>query len=843
MARRRSNISFDRVNGKTVVFSGGINEGIANLELRPGDLFKCVNYEEIDGAYHGYSSVEGFERIDGQTSPSDIEVTLMFDSGVANTETNFLYESEDEEDTLDHSSNEVPVDLSQAVYDNSRKKFGEGSWRNFNGSPIMTIDDTTFDLNDTEWTIDGHFQVSSPLQEAVLVQKQGVFALKIDSNVLSMTVQTTGGAVVIPCSDPVVANRWQEIRVTKRDGMIWIGANGSAEGTVVSSYTFITNSNQITVGESLTGQKMYIDSVRLSSKAWSVGDYSFSDFKPYSDGSYYVENADDIQREAYRDFIQPVPGEGPIRDVHVYQGKAFALRDIVGGANGKLHTEGGGGWNSFTESYYTLDYNTGSIPDSTVEPQAGKTFTTPGGAAGTMKAHTLWEGDPTSNAGEGYLILDVQVGVPVQGEILTTQDGYTATITSVPEVPVVGAGENADFVTGRFAYYPQTAPNTKVMYFISGGGIFSCDGNSVTPIRGPVDATGDPKHIAIFSDRLWIAYENGHVFYSAAGTPDNFSGFFGAGEIFFGDNVNDMIVTPGPAFAVIMENSFKLVKQLTTDGSSYTFATEDFLKESGGFRHTAAALHGDIYFCDDRGPTNLSVTDAFGDFTTGNLKKKAHVTYQQYKDNILGAYVQRAKSQYRVFFSDSTNGQTRAIFTTLSEKKVKGTTLALYPVEFSCFHEGETEGQDIKIVAGGANGYVYEMDKGTSFDGETINTSFESAYYHYGTPRLWKRFHRVLFEITSTNRTQFFIKPKYNYSSGELANAQTQEFRTVGQAAQWGFAKWGSFVWGGPVVNNPMVYLRGYGNNFSMGIGTTSKYTRHTIHNMIVDYSNGSRLM
>lgn len=50
---------------KTLVFTGGLNEQIGNLELGPGELTDCLNYEEVDGLYHGYRSWPGFERWDG----------------------------------------------------------------------------------------------------------------------------------------------------------------------------------------------------------------------------------------------------------------------------------------------------------------------------------------------------------------------------------------------------------------------------------------------------------------------------------------------------------------------------------------------------------------------------------------------------------------------------------------------------------------------------------------------------------------------------------------------------------------------------------------------------------
>jgi len=95
---------------KLVIFGGGVNQEVSNIEMRPGELNECNNYEEIDGEYHGYRSVFGFERYEGVSRsieypkssgsyidaifPSDIPV--KFKDGEAIIEpTNILTESGD----------------------------------------------------------------------------------------------------------------------------------------------------------------------------------------------------------------------------------------------------------------------------------------------------------------------------------------------------------------------------------------------------------------------------------------------------------------------------------------------------------------------------------------------------------------------------------------------------------------------------------------------------------------------------------------------------------------------------------------------------------------------------
>ncbi len=59
---------------KTVILTGGINESLSNLEMKPGECFDLVNYEEVSGEYHGYRSTMGYERFDGTGYPSDVDL-------------------------------------------------------------------------------------------------------------------------------------------------------------------------------------------------------------------------------------------------------------------------------------------------------------------------------------------------------------------------------------------------------------------------------------------------------------------------------------------------------------------------------------------------------------------------------------------------------------------------------------------------------------------------------------------------------------------------------------------------------------------------------------------------
>lgn len=77
-------ISISPPRQKTIVFTGGIDESLSNLEKKPGECYDLENYEEISGEYHGYRSTMGYEVIDGSTQAVTgyawaSDVPLVFD--------------------------------------------------------------------------------------------------------------------------------------------------------------------------------------------------------------------------------------------------------------------------------------------------------------------------------------------------------------------------------------------------------------------------------------------------------------------------------------------------------------------------------------------------------------------------------------------------------------------------------------------------------------------------------------------------------------------------------------------------------------------------------------------
>lgn len=65
------------VRDKKIRLSGGLNESVSSMDLKPGELIESLNYLEVEGEDYGYMSVGGYEVYDG--TPLASEVPYIFD--------------------------------------------------------------------------------------------------------------------------------------------------------------------------------------------------------------------------------------------------------------------------------------------------------------------------------------------------------------------------------------------------------------------------------------------------------------------------------------------------------------------------------------------------------------------------------------------------------------------------------------------------------------------------------------------------------------------------------------------------------------------------------------------
>lgn len=396
------------------------------------------------------------------------------------------------------------------------------------------------------------------------------------------------------------------------------------------------------------------------------------------------------------------------------------------------------------------------------------------------------------------------------------------------------AGGNCKFINAIFSKYPTSAPNTEAMFGVDGvSPPFAFFGTEVESLQGgDLPPTSAPRFLAEFDNRLWLAYPGGQLFYSELGDPAGWDGQDGAGQITTGGEITGLVVGAGNVLVIFMEHMIKVLYIAERPTGDFAYQLKEFSQRSGCLPGICDRLWGNILFVDDRGPSVLTSTDRFGDLSESPLTLRVQRTFYEFKHLIQASVVQRELNQWRVFFSNGVG----LCFTFLNTR-LKSATLFKYPAETLCVCEGKDEFGRIQLYLGDANGNVYHLDSGTSFNGESIVTRMVTSYAPYRSPRRNKRFMRLTFELDAEPKTELWVRTDYDYHWMHNPKNIPQTFDLGLPGGIWGESRWHNFVWGGAHVQNPTLYIEGYGVNMSIAMWSNSKYRQpHIVYNALADF-------
>ena len=146
-----------------------------------------------------------------------------------------------------------------------------------------------------------------------------------------------------------------------------------------------------------------------------------------------------------------------------------------------------------------------------------------------------------------------------------------------------------------------------------------------------------------------------------------------------------------------------------------------------------------------------------------------------------------------------------------------------------------------RIFFGSDDGYIYEADKGQSFDGELIEYSFRLVFCHCKTPRQKKRFRKATFQVDAPDAVPLTFYPEFSYGNldqpPQVGSGETPPEVNTGGGV-WDTDLWGAFIWDGQIVGEAVAYVDGQGINISMQVQGESNFERqHVFRSATYNYS------
>ena len=384
----------------------------------------------------------------------------------------------------------------------------------------------------------------------------------------------------------------------------------------------------------------------------------------------------------------------------------------------------------------------------------------------------VWGGDPGSPPeipatpkASGYLrvtdwsIVEIPAGSKLYtlpggaGELIATLSGSL----SVPALPgsVLLDAERSKYQIISYNFYASEDRNA--IYGCSGAGpAFWYDGETLDFIFTGVPLEEDkPRHLAPHQHRLALGYIWGEVYTSQPGEPTMWDGALFAGTFGFGDRITGLMPIAGDALGVFTESSIWALKGAP---GAETGAQQTVINHKvGAIEYTVQSIGNRPIFASFRGIETLETMDQFSDFFTAPLtydispwllrRLQSAAGLETTDTSVVNSVVVRNKNQYRLFFAD---GYVSTLTYVGPEKEPQNTTQQYwfnsdrlqYARVFATASGVSSTGQDhaffsaeqrpntprTQSVETPETDFVYELDRGRSFDGGTIEAHFHLTH-------------------------------------------------------------------------------------------------------------------
>jgi hypothetical protein len=545
--------------------------------------------------------------------------------------------------------------------------------------------------------------------------------------------------------------------------------------------------------------------------------------------------------------ISTVPGTGPVRGVTVFDGYVYAFRDHADG-DSRMYRSSATGWERMTfGSEITFTAGTAEFVEG--EILVGGTS----GATATIKRVVLrtgaWSGTAT-----GYLVLSGVVGT-FQAETVTSSSG-SATIAGDATAITLATGGVYDFTTHNF-YGAGKRPR---LYGSNGQGFaFEWDGEVLAPIRtgtaaGVLEgesfllaangdfllaANGDsiilrfdfdrPQFVSHYKNHLFLAYSSGSIIFSSIGEPLEYITTTGAGEVSFGEAVTGLLTAASTSIVIFGQNRIEYV----TGNDSSDFVMSPISDGSGAVAYSAQMLNRPI-FLDDGGLRDLGTTAAFGDWRAGSLSQAIEPLMRAKRDagaTVAASVLIRAKDQYRLFWNDGTG-----ITLYVGRKQPESMPFNLPIVPFCACYGEVTQGAGDRLFVGAEDGYVYELERGLSFDGEAIEAYVRLPFNSIGSPTQRKRFSKFTAGVDSEDAITLGVKFDIDYAVG-TGGAQVDKSVAAGTATV-STGNYDEITWSSPVQGTLEEHIAGIGRNCAVTLISDAADKRvHTLQSASFNFS------
>lgn len=533
--------------------------------------------------------------------------------------------------------------------------------------------------------------------------------------------------------------------------------------------------------------------------------------------------------DIYRADIAAVPGSGSILGVvylHLLGSDGlYAFRANAGNTAVDIYKATTAGW-TLVPFFKIVEFTAGG---GGVVPLDGATLTQ--GANSATIQRVMWRSGAWAGTAVGAFVITTPAPGNFAAGAATISGGATATLSGAQTTISLSPGGRFEFAKGNFT----GRVTTDRAYGTDGvNKAFEFDGTTLAPITTGLSAPSSdtPLHVAVHKGYLFVSYGSSAL-YSGPGTPFKWSAVDGGGEIAVGDNVTAMITLPG-------NQSTATLAIFQTTNTSFLYgnaaATWQLVTYNTGVGARPYSVQNlfDSFSFDDFGVMTLQATLNFGNFSASAITRNILPFIVAERATVVASGMSRTKGQFRVFFRDG-----YGIYMTISNQTYLGAIPVLFPNAVTCTDNDKTASGDEVNYFGSTNGFVYQFDKGTSFDGGDLFAFITMAWDALKSPRLRKRFRAASVEVSGVGYAAFNFS--YLIAYGSVLTLQAPQMATTTPfvpAPIWDSFVWDQFTWDGVTLSPTDADMVGTAENVQVTIQSSTNYMNaYQVNSIIYHYT------
>jgi hypothetical protein len=360
-----------------------------------------------------------------------------------------------------------------------------------------------------------------------------------------------------------------------------------------------------------------------------------------------------------------------------------------------------------------------------------------------------------------------------------------------------------------------------------------------------VTGTKHVKYITVHDHHLIAAGVEDNlstVFYSVYNDPDNFTGS-GAGSVTISDQVEG-IKGFREDLIVFAENSIhKLVNINDSSNIRIDPITENVGCLSG---YSIQEIGGDLIFLAPDGLRTVAGTARIGDVELGTVSKEIQPLVTDLTESInsyiISSIVLREKSQYRLFYTDTTiqNSSQRGIIGTLRPNGFQWSETR--GIEVTEIGSGFDQNGVEQYYHGDTDGYVHVHDSGNDFDGSTILARYATPDYDYGDLGTLKTLHYLKVSASAEGVVEPNVQVRFDYGSTDIPQPpELFDLGIINPPSLFGDAIFNTNVFGGAESPLVRVALQGSGHSNNFTIISEDTKAPYTINGLYINFVPSGR--